>query len=214
MPATNTIVLRLLLAIVIGGIIGAEREYRNKSAGFRTMIMIALGSCLFTIFSVYIGFPGNQDRIASNIVTGIGFLGAGIIFKTDDRVRGLTTAATIWFTAALGMGIGSGLYAAAFAGCGMGMLILVLFTLAENRIDKLHEVRAYRITCDFKSGQMARFEAIFRSHHLKFKCEKQERRGQDFACTWKITGKTKNHHKLADELLNDVAVKDVEFIGR
>src|SRR3569832_1011049 len=116
----STVIVRLLLSTLLGGIIGAEREYRNKSAGFRTMIMIALGSCLFTLFSVSIGWPGNTDRIASNIVTGIGFLGAGIIFKADDRVRGLTTAATVWFTAALGMGVGSGHYAASFAGCAMG----------------------------------------------------------------------------------------------
>lgn len=92
----SEILIRFLLAAVCGGIIGAEREYRSKSAGFRTMIMIAIGACLFTMMSEQIGGVGNPDRIASNIVTGIGFLGAGVIFRGENRVNGITTAASIW----------------------------------------------------------------------------------------------------------------------
>ena len=79
------IFLRFLLAALWGGMVGIEREYRSKSAGFRTMIMISIGSCLFTMLSVRIGMPGNPDRIASNIVTGIGFLGAGVIFSRAEQ---------------------------------------------------------------------------------------------------------------------------------
>ncbi|HEX7844380.1 MAG TPA: MgtC/SapB family protein, partial [Chitinophagaceae bacterium] len=89
------IILRFLLAALWGGVVGAEREYRSKSAGFRTMIMISVGSCFFTMMSAFIGAGNNPDRIASNIVTGIGFLGAGVIFRGDNRVNGITTAATI-----------------------------------------------------------------------------------------------------------------------
>ena len=99
---------KLLLSILVGGAIGVEREYRSKSAGFRTLTLICLGSALFTIFSEYIGAGSNPDRIASNIATGIGFVGAGVIFKGDFGVNGITTAAMIWVTAALGMGIGAG----------------------------------------------------------------------------------------------------------
>ncbi|MBS1565989.1 MAG: MgtC/SapB family protein, partial [Bacteroidetes bacterium] len=170
MADTGTIILRLLLALLLGGIIGAEREYRNKSAGFRTMIMISLGSCLFTLFSIYIGSPLNADRIASNIVTGIGFLGAGIIYKADDRVKGLTTAATVWFTAALGIGAGSGHYAAAIAGCVLGIFILALFTMMESRLDRLHEIRSYHIVCDFGPDRMEALLETFRRHRLKCSC--------------------------------------------
>src|SRR6187551_1440768 len=104
MPPLDVLLFRFLLVIIVGGLIGAEREYRSKSAGFRTMILICLGSFLFTTFSIHIS-GGTNDRIASNIVTGIGFLGAGVIFKSDNRVNGITTAATIWAVAALGMGI-------------------------------------------------------------------------------------------------------------
>ena len=102
------IITKLLLSIFIGGLIGAEREYRSKSAGFRTLTLICLGSALFTIFSQMIGAGNNPDRIASNIATGIGFVGAGVIFKGEVGVNGITTAAMIWVTAALGMGIGAG----------------------------------------------------------------------------------------------------------
>src|SRR5688572_27174223 len=107
MPSFDVLLLRLLLVIIVGGLIGAEREYRSKSAGFRTMILICLGSFLFTTFSIQIGGL-ETDRIASNIVTGIGFLGAGVIFKSENRINGLTTAAAIWAVAALGMGIADG----------------------------------------------------------------------------------------------------------
>src|SRR5215510_1904929 len=105
---------KILLSLLIGSIIGAEREFRSKSAGFRTIILITLGSTLFTILSRYIGAGTAPERIASNIVVGVGFLGAGVIFKTDRRINGLTTASTIWIAAALGMAIGSGYYAATF----------------------------------------------------------------------------------------------------
>jgi len=211
MPGIDTVLLRLALALLLGGIIGAEREYRNKSAGFRTMIMISLGSCLFTLFSIAIGYPGNPDRIASNIVTGIGFLGAGIIFKADDRVRGLTTAATIWFTAALGIGAGSGHYWISMAGCGAGILILALFTLVERRIDKLHEIRTYRIVCDINHRQMQQLEAIFHRHHLHPRCQKQLKKGSELTSTWVVKGKAKHHHLLAEELMGDPDIKELEF---
>ena len=99
---------KILVAILCGGILGFEREYQNKSAGFRTIILITLGATIFTIISQRIG--GSDDRIAANIITGIGFIGAGVIFKGSLDVKGLTTAAVIWIAAAIGMSIGIGEY--------------------------------------------------------------------------------------------------------
>jgi putative Mg2+ transporter-C (MgtC) family protein len=96
------------MAVLVGGIVGAEREYQDKAAGFRTIILITLGSTLFTIFSLSMDPGFTQTRVAANIVTGIGFLGAGAIVRDGGRIAGLTTAATIWLSAALGMGIGAG----------------------------------------------------------------------------------------------------------
>jgi putative Mg2+ transporter-C (MgtC) family protein len=106
---TGEIFWRLFLAVIVGGLIGAEREYRSKSAGFRTLTLICLGAAIFTILSQLIGVEHAPERIASNVVVGIGFVGAGVIFRGEpshSKVNGITTAAMIWVTAALGMGIG------------------------------------------------------------------------------------------------------------
>jgi putative Mg2+ transporter-C (MgtC) family protein len=121
-------VLKLLLAVVLGGLIGYERESEAKPAGLRTMVLVAMGSCLFTIASIKIslaeGGPFDPGRIASGIVTGIGFLGAGAILRSSGHVLGLTTAASIWLVAAIGMAVGMGLYAEALLATLVGFLIL------------------------------------------------------------------------------------------
>lgn len=107
--------LRLLLALVLGGIIGLDREYRSKEAGFRTHFLVCLGSALFCLVSQY-GFgemTKDVSRVAAQVVSGIGFLGAGTIIFQKNVVRGLTTAAGLWVTAAIGLACGTGLYAVA-----------------------------------------------------------------------------------------------------
>src|SRR3954464_9304347 len=94
--------LLIFLSIVVGLIVGAEREYKSKSAGLRTLMLVCVGSCTFTILSIKIG-TAHPDRLAANIITGIGFLGAGAIFKDENKINGVTTACTIWITASLGM---------------------------------------------------------------------------------------------------------------
>lgn len=126
-------IIRILAAAVIGGVIGLEREYRAKEAGFRTHFLVALGSALFTVVSQF-GFEQTDggtsnisldpSRVASQVVTGIGFIGAGIIIFQKHAVRGLTTAAGLWVTSAIGLACGSGLYFLAFI-----TMILVLICL-------------------------------------------------------------------------------------
>jgi putative Mg2+ transporter-C (MgtC) family protein len=107
--------IQVLLAAFLGGLIGLERESSGREAGFRTNMLIAVGSCLFTIISIE-GFPlqgsAAQDsaRVAAQIVSGVGFLGAGALFHTRNHVRGMTTAATIWLVAAIGMTVGVSAY--------------------------------------------------------------------------------------------------------
>jgi len=121
--------LRLLLAAFLGGIIGFQREKANKPAGLRTHILICLGSALFTVVSV-LGFTGNVDpsRIAAGVVTGIGFIGAGVIFRgmRGDKVMGITTAASIWITAAIGIAAGAGLYIIASVVALVTVLVLMM----------------------------------------------------------------------------------------
>jgi len=121
--------LRLLLAAVLGGVIGFQREMSHKPAGLRTHILICMGSTLFTVVSV-LGFTGNVDpsRIAAGVVTGIGFIGAGVIFRgmRGDKVMGITTAASIWVTAAVGIAAGAGLYIIAVATTIITVLVLMI----------------------------------------------------------------------------------------
>jgi putative Mg2+ transporter-C (MgtC) family protein len=114
------IVGRLALAALLGAIIGLERELSGHPAGIRTMSLVTLGACLFTEVSVV---TGAHDRIAAQIVTGIGFIGAGVIFREGTGLRGITTAATVWGAAAIGMALGRELYIASVLGT---VLIVVL----------------------------------------------------------------------------------------
>ena len=93
--------LKLLLAMIVGGLIGFEREYRDKAAGLRTIIFICLGATVFTMLSLRLGEQDDITRIAANVVSGVGFLGAGAILQSSGRVTGLTTASTIWLAAAV-----------------------------------------------------------------------------------------------------------------
>jgi len=125
--------LRLALAAGLGGAIGLEREYRRKPAGIRTNMLIGLGSALFAILSIELGTAaGSPDRVAAQVVTGIGFLGAGAILRSGQHVHGLTTAATIWVNAAIGMAFGLGSYTVAAGGATLTLVVLAVLPLMER----------------------------------------------------------------------------------
>ena len=124
------LVLRVFVAFILGGVVGVERERRAKAAGLRTHMLVAGGSALFTVasYSIFVGEGTVRDpgRIAAQIVTGVGFLGAGAIIRSGPSVSGLTTAASIWVAAGLGMLAGGGAYALAIAGAAMTVVALRL----------------------------------------------------------------------------------------
>jgi putative Mg2+ transporter-C (MgtC) family protein len=123
------VILRLLLAAALGAGIGYQRERANKPAGLRTHILICLGSALFTVVSMF-GFGGNADpsRVAAGIVTGIGFIGAGVILRgvRGDHIVGITTAASVWVTAAIGLAAGAGMYLVSFIVAVISVLVLMI----------------------------------------------------------------------------------------
>jgi putative Mg2+ transporter-C (MgtC) family protein len=128
--------LRLLVALILGAVVGLERERQERAAGLRTVTMVSLGSCLFTIVGAY-GFPNTDpSRVAAQIVTGIGFLGAGTIFLRKDLVRGLTTAATIWAVAAIGMAAGTSQYTIALFTTLLILSVLMVLKPIEKRFFK------------------------------------------------------------------------------
>jgi putative Mg2+ transporter-C (MgtC) family protein len=125
-------VWRLLLAAGLGAALGLEREYRQKPAGLRTNILIAVGSALFTILSLEVTKNvGDPSRVAGQIVTGIGFLGGGAIMRNRNTVHGMTTAATIWVNAAIGVGAGMGQYSLATFTAALTLVVLVLLPPIE-----------------------------------------------------------------------------------
>jgi putative Mg2+ transporter-C (MgtC) family protein len=121
------IAVRLLLAAIFGLAVGYERRSADKPAGLRTLSLVCLGSAMFTIISAFGFETADQSRVAAQIVTGVGFLGAGTILRSGVTISGLTTAATIWATAAIGMAVGSGLYIASVSGTVLILVILYLF---------------------------------------------------------------------------------------
>ena len=126
--------LRLTVGLVLGAIIGFERELHSQPAGFRTHSVVALGAAIFTVVSAY-AFTGpgaDPTRIAAQIVSGIGFIGAGTILHSRGQIRGLTTAASLWSVAGIGMAAGAGLYGVAVIGTVLMLVILSLFDLAER----------------------------------------------------------------------------------
>src|SRR5690606_36701727 len=130
----NQDLLPIGVSIIAGSLVGLEREYKNKSAGFRTILLICLGATAFTIVSRY--GVGSDDRIAANIITGIGFIGAGVIFKDKFSVMGLTTAAVIWIVAGIGMAAGAGYYGLSLTLSVITMIVLSLFSRVETAMER------------------------------------------------------------------------------
>ena len=136
MPNALDLMVRLLVSLVLGAVIGLERERQERAAGLRTVTMVSLGSCLFTIVGAYGFSQTDPSRVAAQIVTGIGFLGAGTIFLRKDLVRGLTTAATIWATAAIGMAAATAQYFEAVFTTLLILAVLMVLKPIERRFFK------------------------------------------------------------------------------
>ena len=205
------ILIRFLFAALWGGLVGAEREYRSKSAGFRTMIMISMGSCLFTILSQAIGSTGNPDRIASNIVTGIGFLGAGVIFRGENRVNGITTAATIWAVAAVGMGIGAGYYRASACVSILILVVLAVLPFVEGFIDQYNQFKEYTIASDYSSHLREHYEKLLKQYKLRFKLVNEAKEGNSLSFTWQVQGHAKNHREFVHAMMEEPSAKKFEY---
>ncbi len=154
---TSTIILKLLLAAVLGGIIGFERDMHGRAAGLRTNLLVCMGSALFMIISEMVansamvnnsGRFADPGRIAAQIITGIGFIGAGAIIKEGFNIRGLTTAACLWLVAGLGMAVGAGYYMLGI----YATLIAIVSLVALKNLDKLFPRDSYRtLAIDFSN---------------------------------------------------------------
>ncbi|NDU96920.1 MgtC/SapB family protein [Spirosoma terrae] len=205
------ILIRFLLAILWGSLVGAEREYRSKAAGFRTIIMISIGACFFANMSAAIGGPNNPDRIAANIVTGIGFLGAGVIFKADNRINGVTTAATIWAVAAVGLGIGTGYYFASACGSLLILFVLAVLPSVETTIDKFNQSRELIVHFSVRQDQTAACEALLTELSLKYRPVKTIKDDQLLRVSWLVQGSDQTFRTLLAQLKTMEAIHYFEL---
>lgn len=194
-------VLKVLFAFLAGALLGIEREYRSKPAGFRTMILIAVGSCLFSMLSIT--FEANADRIASNIVTGIGFIGAGVIFKEGLNVRGITSAATIWMAAAIGMCIGFGHYILAAIVVALVLATLIVLTRLEEVLDNLHQLKQYIIRFKSKSYSVDELESEMKKMNIYFVRYKLNKQDDEIVAYYKIESGQTGHDTLNRFLISN-----------
>ena len=208
-PFESRDVLLIMLSVLIGLLIGIEREYRNKSAGLRTFILVSFGSCLFTILSLKIGLA-NPDRLAANIITGIGFLGAGVIFKEDNKVSGITTATTIWAAASLGMCVGAGYIFLAFIGVGLVLAILALLTYLQTYIDNYHKIKDYELQTS-SEADFEHTEQLIRRMGFKAVIVSQRYNKESLNTVWRLTGNVTKHREFVETVRRDRQVVAYQY---
>lgn len=172
---TVTIILRLLLAAFLGGLVGWEREQRNKQAGFKTHLIVSVGSALIMLISIYgfsdfINHPNarfDPARLAAQVISGIGFLGAGAILRHSNKViSGLTTAATLWVVAAIGLGVGAGFYIPAIATTAIVLISTILLGELERKILKPRRYKTIQVLVNDAPGKLGEISLILGEEHL------------------------------------------------
>jgi putative Mg2+ transporter-C (MgtC) family protein len=210
-PEDREVLIRLCLAVVVGGLVGAEREYRDKTAGFRTIILITLGSALFTILSVNMHDTATA-RISANIVTGIGFLGAGAIMRDNGRVGGLTTAATIWLSAALGMGIGAGQLLIVGMSVAITMVVLLCFPVLERWIDRKRETRHYKIVLSLEeANHLRRVAEALKSCGLKIQERHLSKTSEGITSSWSVRGTPEHQEQFVAMMMQDAEIRELTY---
>ena len=199
------VAVRLLISFAVGAAIGLEREYRSKAAGLRTMIMICLGSTIFTEISINLG-GANPDRIAASIVSGVGFLGAGVIFKDGLTVTGITTATTIWISAALGTAVGAGEYFIAIVGSGVVLIVLTVLEKFQHLVERFHQSRNYKIVFRNDLAFELFLEQSLKDLQLNFKKRRDFREDSCLILIYEVFGKEKHLEAFNKLLKTDARV--------
>ena len=200
--------VKILLAVVIGGVIGLERELHSKAAGLRTITLITVGATLFTLVSAKIG----DDRITANIVSGVGFLGAGVILFAEGKLKGLTTAASIWAAAALGMAIGQGEYILSIAVTIVVVTVLVLFATLDRWVDRIgRETRTYEVAYAARDNKHEELEVLIRQCGMRLRNHKRLKREGEMISVWEVEGHARDHACLSEKLLADKEIKELKY---
>ena len=201
---------RLLMACAMGAVVGIEREMRHKASGLRTKILICMGAALFTMMSeVLAGDNGNKGQVASNIVQGIGFLGAGLILRGRNRVLGLTSAATVWVVAAIGMTCGAGLYVEAAISTAMVFVSLRFIGLLESRSRWKTYVMLYEVRGADEPTMFAGIFKVLDREKLRLNVVDRDKVGEQERVTFAISASSERHKQLLAELVESDATDHV-----
>ena len=206
------ILIKLGIAVLVGEIIGLELEFQYKAAGFRTIILITIGSTLYTLFSISIAVTTDSaTRIASNIVTGIGFLGAGTILRDGGRIGGLTTSAMIWLAAALGMGIAANEIDEVLIATAIALVVLLVFPHMVAWIDSIRDARTYKIVIGSGNvDKMEKLQRAFRDCHLRVVEDHIHISEKSIVTSWRTFGTMKNQEKFVRMMVKDKGVCGLE----
>lgn len=198
------------VSILAGSLVGLEREYKNKSAGFRTIVLICLGATAFTIVSRY--GVGSDDRIAANIITGIGFIGAGVIFKDKFSVMGLTTAAVIWVVAGIGMAAGIGYYGLSLTVSVITVLVLAVFNKVESAMERVFLTRTiFVIFQDMNTDNLEALKQVMDKHHIKYTRKTVSKRARKLSVVFELNADRKNLQQFNNEMMGLVYVEEFYY---
>lgn len=204
-------IIRIGAALLAGALIGLERELRDKSAGFRTMIFICVGAALFTVLSENMSPDGDSSRLTAAIVSGIGFLGAGAILRDGLRVAGLNTAATIWLTAAIGMTFGAGEFLFGAMITAVTMIILWVFPALEHAIDHIIEEDTYEIIFPVDFKKLESIQTTLKYMGLKVLYHRHYKKGEMMICKWEVLGSPQAHEKFINYLIADKDISEFRY---
>lgn len=209
LPENNDLVA-IGVSLLAGSLVGLEREYKNKSAGFRTIVLICLGATTFTIVSRY--GVGSDDRIAANIITGIGFIGAGVIFKDKFSVMGLTTAAVIWIVAGIGMAAGVGYYSLSLFLAVTTVLILSVFNKVENTMERVFLMRTiFVIFQDMNINHLEALKQVMDKHRIKYRRKTVSKRDRKLSVVFELTGDRENLRAFNNEMISLTYVEEFYY---
>lgn len=195
--------IKIGLAIFFGGVLGLERQWKHKTAGFRTIMLICLGSALFTL----VGQRGGTS-VGANVITGIGFIGAGVIFKDGFTVSGLTTAAVIWISAAIGVAVGTGDYTLALIATALTIFILSVFSRLEDYINRIHSKKIFNLVfynADF--AHIRQFEQMAKAKHLSSERILVSKKDDNLQALIEVTGNQANITRLNEQLATNPMIK-------
>ncbi|WP_276135231.1 MgtC/SapB family protein [Polluticoccus soli] len=216
MDIFNEDIQKVLLSALLGALIGLEREWSGKAAGFRTMMLVSVGGTLFTLVSHHMALldirhASDVTRIASNIVTGIGFIGAGIIFRNQQSIHGVTTAAAVWTAGAIGMSVGIGDYQVAVETTAIVLIILVILHFIEKRFESKYMIRDYVIRQEYTTDAALLKPTDFFDKNYKIRKVKTEKSEGMVVLTWTVRATQEKHDLVVAQLVRDTRVTQLHY---